>query len=150
MCRIDPTAWITDHHARQDLFGIGIAHGSIRGFSEGDAPSDIIAPDRDRQARLDCLALGDWHGDMKVSDRCYYSGAPERTHFRHDGAGVCLVVSIAAPGAVPKVERQRVGQLEWRQVELDPLPTDDPEAMLTARLHQGPRRNRPGLHRADR
>jgi DNA repair exonuclease SbcCD nuclease subunit len=125
----------------QSVIRIGIAHGPVQGFGEGDLPADIIAPDRDRRARLDYLALGDWHGALRISDRVVYSGAPERTGFGHDGRGTCHIVEIDAAGGTPKVEAIETGLLDWRNVTLDLVPGDDPLAMLEAALPEGARRD---------
>ena len=126
----DPTAWMDAAGTPADAIRVGLAHGPIQGFGEGELPPDIIAPDRDRRARLDWLALGDWHGAMRVSERVAYAGAPERTDFRHDGRGSCLLVEIDEPGATPRVETIPLGHFDWRRLTLDLVPGDDPEAMV--------------------
>jgi hypothetical protein len=58
----DLTAWMPDCSTDPRQFRIGLAHGAVRDFSEsGNAADGIIAPDRAENARLDYLALGDWH-----------------------------------------------------------------------------------------
>ncbi|RKF13953.1 DNA repair exonuclease [Roseovarius spongiae] len=135
----DPSAVIgtgTDEAIR-----IGLAHGPITGFGEDDARPGVIAPDRDRLAGLDYLGLGDWHRQMKVSDRVWYSGAPEYTDFRHAGRGGCLVVSIDAPGAAPEVTPVETGAFHWAPLSVALLPGDDPRAAVAAALPQTPRRD---------
>lgn len=89
---------------------IGLAHGSV----EGILPSEIdsanpIAPNRCQTARLDYLALGDWHGLKIVNERCAYSGTPEQERFRGNEPGYRIVVDVDGPGAIPKLEPVRVG-----------------------------------------
>ncbi len=137
----DPTIGLDAMQTPQGAIRIGLAHGSIQGFSEGSLPADIIAPDRDARAQLDWLALGDWHGLTYVSPRVAYPGAPERTGFQHNGRGICLVVEVAAPGVVPVAEEVAVGEFNWQVVPLDLMPGDDPKAMVVDALPDGPRRD---------
>ncbi|TFL16772.1 metallophosphoesterase family protein [Jannaschia formosa] len=136
----DPTAWMDGCPTAEGALRIGLAHGPVRAFGEGEA-GDVLAPDRDRRAGLDYLALGDWHGMIELSERVRYSGAPERTDFRHDGPGVCLAVEIAGPGALPVVTPVVTGAFDWRRVGLDLVPQDDACARLDAVLPGGARRD---------
>ncbi|WGW04697.1 metallophosphoesterase family protein [Tropicibacter oceani] len=124
-----------------EVIRIGLAHGPITGFGEDEARPGVIAPDRDKRASLDYLALGDWHRQMKVSDRVWYSGAPEYTDFRHLGQGGCLLVSIAAPGARPDVTPIAIGAFHWAPLSVSLLPGDDPLQAITQALPQSPRRD---------
>jgi DNA repair exonuclease SbcCD nuclease subunit len=94
---------------------IGLAHGGVTDFDESGAH---IAPDRDRSARLDYLALGDWHGRLSVSDRTQFSGTPEQDRFKHDRRGQCLVVTLTAPGAPPDIIEVDTGQFLWTEMDL--------------------------------
>lgn len=108
---------------------IGLAHGAVQSFGEEDA-RDVIAPDRPERARLDYLALGDWHGQIRIGPRAWYSGAPERDRFRHGGRGACLAVSISGPGAPPEAVPVETGAFDWTETALDLLPgADAPEAL---------------------
>ena len=137
----DPTAWMDAAATPEGAVRIGLAHGPIQGFGEGEMPADIIALDRDRSARLDWLALGDWHGAMRVSDRVAYSGAPERTGFKHDGRGICWMVEIDGPGTPPRVSETQIGAFDWRTIQLDLVSGDDPAERVEAALPEGPRRD---------
>src|SRR5690606_18796715 len=96
------------------MFRVGLAHGSVTGrLPEGIDSSNPIAPDRALRARLDYLALGDWHGCLRIDDRTWYAGTPEQDRFRGNDPGYALSVKIAEPGAVPEVTRLRVGQYHW-------------------------------------
>lgn len=107
----DPTAW-WDDAASDHLVRIGLAHGSVQGFgSNGDA-NVPIDPARVKSARLDYLALGDWHGTTQISDRCWYSGTHEPDGFRDNDPGNALIVHVDA-ASPPKVERVRTAHFMW-------------------------------------
>ena len=98
---------------------IGLAHGSVEGILPGEIDSaNPIAATRCASARLDYLALGDWHGLKVVNDRCAYAGTPEQDRFRGNEPGFCMIVGIDAPGAVPTLEPVRVGRYTWSDLEL--------------------------------
>ena len=122
----DPSLWMDECMTPEGALRIGLAHGGVTDFggSESDG-AGVVSPDRARQARLDYLALGDWHGKLRVNGRTWYSGAPERDRFKHDGRGVCLLVEIAASGAVPKVTDIPTGCYDWRDKELNLSPSLD-------------------------
>lgn len=119
---------------------LGLAHGAVLDFSEEEAASDVIAPDRAARAGLDYLALGDWHGRMAVGERTHYSGTPEPDRFKHNAAGVALLVSIAGRGAPLEVSHVQTGQFDWRTVAMQLLVSDDAAAMLSDRLPERPQR----------
>lgn len=97
-----------------DCVRIGIAHGGNREILQrilGDSdlePSNQLPTDLAQRARLDYLALGDWHGTFSVDERTYYSGTHEPTRFKEVDPGNILLVSISEPGATPTVEKKRV------------------------------------------
>lgn len=100
------------------LLRVGLAHGSVQGILPEDIDAtNPIAADRAERARLDYLALGDWHGVKQIDARTWYSGTPEPERFRNNDAGYALVVDIAASGAVPTVTPHRTGQYDWHQVQ---------------------------------
>ena len=88
----DPTAWIrTAFEATEfppHLPCIVLAHGSVQGF-------DTTQEDEDEEARglnridldrlpiseIDYIALGDWHGTKRISEKAWYSGTPEIDRF---------------------------------------------------------------------
>ncbi|MGN6424289.1 MAG: metallophosphoesterase family protein [Asticcacaulis sp.] len=96
--------------------------------------TDVIAPDRARLAGLDYLALGDWHGQMRINERTWYSGTPEPDRFKHNLPGTALIVEIAEPGSVPDVTPVSTGLFEWRTLSLDLLSGEDPVEVLNGRL----------------
>jgi DNA repair exonuclease SbcCD nuclease subunit len=96
------------------LIRIGLAHGTISGFGsdDGDVPN-YIAPDRPDKAGLSYLALGDWHGQKKINDRCWYSGTPEPDAFDVIDGGHALLIKIEGPGAPPTVTPMATGHYTW-------------------------------------
>ena len=90
----DPTAWMDDVPTPPGLLRIGLAHGSVQGFGTEQNAAQQISPERWRSARLDYLALGDWHGALRVSDRVWYSGTPEPDRYRDNDPGFVLSVQI--------------------------------------------------------
>lgn len=122
----DLTEWMEGAiiaEADQQRVRIGLAHGSIQEFgNEGE--SGIIPPDRPARADLDYLALGDWHGRIKVGPRCWYSGTPETDAFKHDDKSGALLVEISQRGAVPGVTVIDTSSFKWRGIELDFRPGD--------------------------
>lgn len=134
----DPTEPLVAMPSDGAALRIGLAHGGVTDFTDSGG---AIAPDRDRSARLDYLALGDWHGTMAVSDRVHYSGTPEQDRFKHDRRGGCLCVSIDAPGAPPQVSRIETGVFLWSEVALPLHPRQDCAAALDAVLPASGRRD---------
>lgn len=131
----DLTQWMESCATEPGVLRIGLAHGAVQGFGEDDsAAAKIVPPDRAGTARLDYLALGDWHGHQQIGERTWYSGTPERDSFRHNGRGACLAVSIAAAGAPPNVEVVETGALTWRAQDLSLLAAQDGAGALAATL----------------
>lgn len=102
---------------------IGVAHGGIKELlerlvSEDEPLHNTIPVDRAARARLDYLALGDWHGLLRIDDRTWYPGTPAATRFKEKDPGNVLVVEIDAPGAVPRVTPHPVAGLAWKKVEV--------------------------------
>lgn len=134
----DPSEPLDRMESPEGSLRIGLAHGGVTDFTES---GDAIAPNRDRSARLDYLALGDWHGRMAVSERVHYCGTPEQDRFKHGRRGVCLLVSLDSPGAPPQVEEIEIGSFLWSETELTLHPRQDAAAALTAILPEQGRRD---------
>ncbi len=144
----DLTEWMAGCETDPRALRIGLAHGAIRDFSEdGQGAEGIIPPDRAQTARLDYLALGDWHGRIAVGHRCWYAGSPERDGFRHPGLGTCNAVTIAGPGAVPEVVAVETGAFTWAEEDLPLLPGQSAAAALGALMPAGPALRRDHLMR---
>ncbi len=139
----DPSEPLVTMASDEGKLRIGLAHGGVTDFTESGAS---IAPDRDRTARLDYLALGDWHGRMAVSDRVQYSGSPEQDRFKHNRRGVCLCIDLDGPGAQPQVDEIEVGTFLWSEVEL-PL---HPASGRCGRVERDPARHRAPRRAASR
>ncbi|WOB76544.1 metallophosphoesterase family protein [Achromobacter xylosoxidans] len=105
---------------------VGLAHGSVAGrLPDTIDATNPIAADRASRARLDYLALGDWHGCLSIDERTWYAGTPEQDRFRGNEPGYVLDVRIAAPGATPQVEPVATGKYRWSAwTETLSLPTD--------------------------
>jgi DNA repair exonuclease SbcCD nuclease subunit len=127
----DLTEWMSNAETPGDKIRIGLAHGAVQSFGE-DGGGDVIAPDRATLSNLDYLALGDWHGQVRVNERTWYSGTPEPDRFKHNAPGQALVVEIEAPRSQPKVTPVQVGRFLWRMMDLDLIPDED----ATERLKQ--------------
>jgi hypothetical protein len=96
---------------------VGLAHGSVEGrLPQESEATNLINVDRETLARLDYLALGDWHGTQKIADRTWYSGTPEPDRFKDNDAGNVLLVTIAAAGSQPVVEPLRVARFTWTSI----------------------------------
>jgi DNA repair exonuclease SbcCD nuclease subunit len=126
----DLTEWMDAAATPSGAIRIGLAHGAIRDFSEDAAASDVIAPDRARRAGLAYMALGDWHGVLKVDERTWYSGTPEQDRFKHNRSGEALLVNIDGPAAPPGVTNLPTASFGWRSLDLHLLGGDNPSAAL--------------------
>jgi DNA repair exonuclease SbcCD nuclease subunit len=109
----DLTQWMDGAETAPGLIRIGLAHGSAQGFGADGEASNPIAPDRAQSARLDYLALGDWHRTLKIGERTWYSGTHEADGFAGQEVGKVLVVEIDGPGAAPRVSEHRTGTYRW-------------------------------------
>lgn len=115
---VDLTEWFDQAATAPGLLRIGVAHGSVQGIlAEGIDSANPIGADRAAQARLDYLALGDWHGCRQIDARAWYSGTPEPDRFRGNEPGYALLVEIDAPGAEPRVTRLATGRFDWQSWE---------------------------------
>ncbi len=127
----DLTEWFADAATAPGLLRIGMAHGSVQGILAEDIDSpNPIGTDRARQARLDYLALGDWHGSRQIDDRTWYSGTPETDRFRGNTSGQALLVELEGPGAAPAVTPLATGAYRWRTETLRMQVPSDVEAAV--------------------
>ncbi|MCB1388431.1 MAG: metallophosphoesterase [Rhodobacteraceae bacterium] len=138
----DLTDWMPGCPTPEGSLRLGLAHGGIHSFSEDARDAEVIPPDRAATARLDYLALGDWHGQMLVNPRTAYAGTPEFEGFAHGGRGACLAVTLR-PGAPPTLERVETGAFHWSEAILSLVPGQDAAGALAALLPP------PGVRRRD-
>lgn len=129
--RHDLSVWFDRADTAEGLVRIGLAHGSVEGQlpESADSPNPI-AVDRATTARLDYLALGDWHGLKPINTRTWYSGTPEQERFKDNGAGQALLVEIDRPGAEPRVAPRAIGQHGWYQWRRRLAVASDLDALL--------------------
>ena len=112
----DTTAWFDHADTPAGWRRVGLAHGAVQGLLAEDLDAtNPIAADRAARARLDYLALGDWHGCKRIDDRSWYAGTPEPERFKDNDPGHVLWVTLGAPGEPPRVEAERIARHRWRQ-----------------------------------
>ncbi|GBR53563.1 metallophosphoesterase [Neokomagataea thailandica NBRC 106555] len=114
----DPTTVFDTMATPNARLRIGLAHGGVTNFgSEYDADvANLIAPNRAQISHLDYLALGDWHGRLKIDARTWYAGTPEVDRFHsgtgRDEPGSVLLVTLGQ-GQSPQVEPLQSGRYRW-------------------------------------
>jgi hypothetical protein len=114
----------------QEAFRVGLAHGSVENrLPEAAEAYNPISDRRAELARLDYLALGDWHGTLEIAPRSWYAGTPEPDRFKANDPGNCLIVTLSTPGAEPHVERVPVGHYRWTQLEFSLRQEEDLAAL---------------------
>jgi DNA repair exonuclease SbcCD nuclease subunit len=118
---------------------IGLAHGGVQGVLADDIDAtNPIAPNRVQTARLDYLALGDWHGTKQINERTWYSGTPEPERFKNNDAGYALIVSVTKPGDIPSVTPVETARYQWHQWQETLMVESDLDQLLN-RLQALPR-----------
>lgn len=130
----DTTEFFDHAQSPEGCFRVGLAHGSVSGILPDAVDSaNPIAPTRAASARLDYLALGDWHGALEVNERTWYAGTHEQDRFRGNLPGHVLLVTLEQPGKAPVVEPVKVGKYNWERWEETISVSSDVE-VLKARL----------------
>lgn len=112
----DPTAHLLPELGLEHAgaFRIGLAHGGVTDFAQlAGGRSATIPPNRAQVARLDVLALGDWHGFQQPGERTVFCGSPEPTQFATNDSGNVAVIRLRAPGEAPEIERVRIARSRW-------------------------------------
>lgn len=118
---LDVTAWFDEAGTPPGSFRVGLAHGSVGGrLPERADAANPISERRADTARLDYLALGDWHGTLEIDPRTHYAGTPEPERFRNNAPGNVLIVELRRArdtddAAKPGVEVVPVGRFDWQR-----------------------------------
>ena len=113
----DLTLWFDEAETRPDVVRVGLAHGAVANrLPEAAESGNPIADDRAARARLDYLALGDWHGFVEIAEKTVYAGTPESDRYPANQPGHVAIVELDAAGAAPRVERVKIGRYDWRSV----------------------------------
>jgi len=110
---------------------IVLAHGSINDFSSKDqqdrddtgskVSNNLLELGKLPMEQLDYVALGDWHGFVKIDAKCYYSGTPEIDRFprgSNNQPGHVAVVELQR-GRPAKVNRHYLSSVDWRSVHFE-------------------------------
>jgi DNA repair exonuclease SbcCD nuclease subunit len=127
----DLTDWFDSAETPAGMLRIGLAHGSVKGILAEDIDSaNPIAMDRPERARLDYLALGDWHGTKLVGPKLAYSGTPEPDRFKANDSGQSLLVDITAAGAIPKITPVATAQFRWRSIAAELQVESDADLLM--------------------
>lgn len=117
----DLTTWLRSYeHVDQKKARIILAHGSDSTFGSQtpdneEASSNYLDFNRIQMENFDYIALGDWHGYNKRSDKIYYSGAPEIDRFPKGNSydsGNFLIVE-AQRGKQPLVNKIKSSRVLW-------------------------------------
>lgn len=126
----DLTASFDRMETPEGAIRIGLAHGAVPEFLPDSSNSpNPVAANRADSARLDYLALGDWHGTLRVNDRTWYSGTPETDSFSSGDPGHVLIVTTRDSGAPPQVEKVSTGHFAWRSATAEVRSPEDIKAL---------------------
>lgn len=140
----DLTEWFAGADTPAGMVRIGLAHGCVQGILAEDIDSaNPIAAGRAEQARLDYLALGDWHGARQVDARTWYSGTPESDRFKANESGQALLVELPSPGKPAAVTPAVVtpiptGQYRWQSLAFTLQVASDIDQALASLNNLGP------------
>jgi DNA repair exonuclease SbcCD nuclease subunit len=132
----DPTAWLPQREGG-DGIRIALAHGGVINFAQDAETPNLINAEAIVAKGFDYVALGDWHGTLRYSDRVWYSGAHEATRFKEADPGNILLVEIAHSGAIPEVTKIPVHEASWHTWDIE-LTDDAQVEELRARIEALP------------
>ena len=114
----DPTAWFDEADVPAGTRRVGVAHGSVIDFGGGRGTAEnMIARDRAQRAKLDYLALGDWHNASTVDPRTHYSGTPEPDDHGRDITGQAWMVELGPTGEVPRNKAIQTASHAWSRLQ---------------------------------
>lgn len=109
----DLTLWMDGAGTPPGSVRIGLAHGSVAGFSSEGEAGNPIDPARPIRAGLSYLALGDWHRTLSIGERCWYAGTHEPDRSGGQEQGKALLVEAPGATAAPRVAEVPVGTYRW-------------------------------------
>ena len=119
----DLTGWFDHAETLEGAIRVGLAHGALENrLPEGADSGNPIAEKRAETAKLDYLALGDWHGFIaEIAPKTVYAGTPEPDRYPANEPGFVALVEIDGPGEAPRIERVPVAHYIWaaREQRLD-------------------------------
>ena len=119
----DLTGWFDHAETLEGAIRVGLAHGALENrLPEGADSGNPIAEKRAETAKLDYLALGDWHGFIaEIAPKTVYAGTPEPDRYPPNEPGFVALVEIDGPGEAPRIERVPVAHYIWaaREQRLD-------------------------------
>ena len=112
----DLTRWFDEAETPEGVIRVGLAHGALENrLPDGADAGNPIAETRAETARLDYLALGDWHGFLAgIAPRTGYAGTPEPDRYPANEPGFVALVEIDGPGEAPRIERVPVAHYIWQ------------------------------------
>lgn len=134
---VDLTTWMDGAETPDGALRIGLAHGAVHGFGDDDEADAEIAATRVDTARLDYLALGDWHGLKHVNARTWYPGTPEPDRFPRNKPGQCLAITLDSQGAEPTVTPLETAQYTWLRSEFSVRPGMTAQDIFAAVFQDG-------------
>ena len=115
----DQTEWFDAAATPEGACRIGLAHGSVAGRLPGSAEAtNEVAENRAERAGLSYLALGDWHGALKIAPRTYYSGTPETDRHRGNASGSIHLVETNGLAVTESVLTIETGHYRWLLLEV--------------------------------
>jgi DNA repair exonuclease SbcCD nuclease subunit len=109
----DISGWMDGAVTPPGAIRIGLVHGSVVNFGSQGEATNPIDPARLSKARLDYLALGDWHRTLQVGPAIWYAGTPEPDRAGGQEQGTALLVEIAGAGAAASVSPLTTGTYRW-------------------------------------
>ena len=117
------TDWMKNTNLPEHDIKIGIAHGSVKNFSNDSYAPVVIDPTLIESAKLDYLALGDWHGHKQINEKTWYSGTPETDRFKNNQSGHILLVEINPyTQSPPKVKTIATTEYHWKKLHITCVP----------------------------
>ena len=119
---LDQTEWFEAAPSPEGCRRIGLAHGSIAGrLPDAASAANEIPMDRADRAGLGYLAVGDWHGALRIASRTWYAGTPETDRHRANDSGHVHLIELETCRSPERVETLRVGHYSWTKLEVDIL-----------------------------